>query len=118
MASILPSRRAMRLEKEPAGSAAFERGWRAALAYVLRREHLRRTVRIALVSTIDGVVAIPALRRSNRLISDDSEPDRFVVGLLRACADVVLGRIGNASRVAERSLAGTRGFPSGAQGEC
>lgn len=49
MASILPSRRDMRLEKEPAGSAAFERGWRAALAYVLRREHLRRTVRIALV---------------------------------------------------------------------
>ena len=37
------------LEKEPAGSAAFERGWRAALAYVLRREHLRRTVWIALV---------------------------------------------------------------------
>ena len=35
MASILPSRPDMRLEKEPAGSAAFERGWRAALAYVL-----------------------------------------------------------------------------------
>jgi hypothetical protein len=49
MASILPSRLGLRLEKEPAGSAAFERGWRAALAYVLRREHLRRTVRIALV---------------------------------------------------------------------
>lgn len=49
MASILPSRRDMRLEKEPAGSAAFERGWRAGLAYVLRREHLRRTVLIALV---------------------------------------------------------------------
>ncbi len=44
MASILPSRRDMRLEKEPAGSAALERGWRAPLAYVLRREHLRRTV--------------------------------------------------------------------------
>jgi hypothetical protein len=49
MASILPSRQDMWLEKEPAGSAALERGWRAALAYVLRREHLRRTVRIALV---------------------------------------------------------------------
>src|SRR5918995_2638891 len=49
MASILPSRLDMRLETEPAGSATFERGWRAALAYVLRREHLRRTVRIALV---------------------------------------------------------------------
>ena len=49
-----------------------------------------RSVYANFVSTIDGVVAIPALRRSNRLISDDSEPDRFVVGLLRACADVVL----------------------------
>jgi hypothetical protein len=39
----------MRLEKEPAGSAALERGWRAALAYLLHREHLRRTVWIALV---------------------------------------------------------------------
>ncbi len=42
----------MRLEKEPSGSAAFERGWRAALAHVLRREHLRRTARIALVAAI------------------------------------------------------------------
>ena len=49
MASIVPSRRDMRLEKEPAGSAALERGWRAALAYVLRRQHLRRTVLVALV---------------------------------------------------------------------
>ena len=49
-----------------------------------------RSVYANFVSTIDGVVAIPALRRSNRLISDDSEPDRFVLGLLRACADVVL----------------------------
>jgi hypothetical protein len=43
----------MRLEKEPAGSAALERRLaRPALAYVLRREHLRRTVRIALVVRI------------------------------------------------------------------
>jgi riboflavin biosynthesis pyrimidine reductase len=49
-----------------------------------------RSVYANFVSTIDGVVAIPALRRSNRLISDDSEPDRFVLGLLRACADAVL----------------------------
>ena len=42
------------------------------------------------VSTIDGVVAIPSLQRSNALIADESEADRFVMGLLRACADVVL----------------------------
>jgi riboflavin biosynthesis pyrimidine reductase len=49
-----------------------------------------RSVYANFVSTIDGVIAIPGFRRSNRLISDDSEPDRFVVGLLRAFADVVL----------------------------
>lgn len=44
------------------------------------------------VSTLDGVVAIPSLAGSNRLISGASSADRFVMGLLRACSDaVVLG---------------------------
>ena len=42
------------------------------------------------VATIDGVVAIPGLTQSNKLISADSEADRFVMGLLRAFADTVL----------------------------
>src|SRR5262245_6320738 len=42
------------------------------------------------VATVDGVVAIPGLPRANRVISRDSEPDRFVMGLLRAAADAVL----------------------------
>ena len=42
------------------------------------------------VQTIDGVVSIPELPRSNALIAGESEADRFVMGLLRACADVVL----------------------------
>ena len=42
------------------------------------------------VQTIDGVVAIPALERSNALVADSSEDDRFVMGLLRAFADVVV----------------------------
>jgi riboflavin biosynthesis pyrimidine reductase len=42
------------------------------------------------VSTIDGVVAIPAVPRSNALIADGSDGDRFVMGLLRALADAVL----------------------------
>jgi riboflavin biosynthesis pyrimidine reductase len=41
------------------------------------------------VETIDGVVAIPSLERSNALISA-SVADRFVMGLLRAVADAVL----------------------------
>jgi riboflavin biosynthesis pyrimidine reductase len=42
------------------------------------------------VSTIDGVVSLPGVPGSNRLIAEASEADRFVMGLLRACADVVL----------------------------
>lgn len=42
------------------------------------------------VSTVDGIVAVPGVPQSNRLIRAGSEADRFVMGLLRACADVVL----------------------------
>ena len=42
------------------------------------------------VQTMDGVVAIPGLSRSNALIADESEADRFVMALLRACADIVV----------------------------
>lgn len=42
------------------------------------------------VTSIDGVVAIPSLTQSSAIIGDRSDADRFVMGLLRACADVVL----------------------------
>jgi riboflavin biosynthesis pyrimidine reductase len=42
------------------------------------------------VATIDGVVAIPSVPQSNKLIAGGSAADRFLMGLLRACADVVL----------------------------
>jgi len=42
------------------------------------------------VESLDGVVAIPGVPRSHAVVSDDSEADRFMLALLRACADVVL----------------------------
>jgi riboflavin biosynthesis pyrimidine reductase len=42
------------------------------------------------VESLDGAVAIPGIPSSNKLIADASEPDQFVMALLRACADVVL----------------------------
>ena len=50
----------------------------------------RPSLNVNFVSTIDGIVSIPGTPRSNRIISDESDPDRFVMALLRACADVVL----------------------------
>lgn len=48
------------------------------------------TVYTNFVASLDGSVALPAIPRSNRLISDASDADRFVMGLLRAFADVVV----------------------------
>jgi len=42
------------------------------------------------VGSVDGVVALPARGESGALISGGSRADRFVMGLLRACADAVL----------------------------
>jgi riboflavin biosynthesis pyrimidine reductase len=42
------------------------------------------------VATLDGVVAIPTMRRSNEFNAGDNDADRFLMGLLRAFADVVL----------------------------
>jgi riboflavin biosynthesis pyrimidine reductase len=42
------------------------------------------------VETLDGVVAVPGLEQSNALVADSSEDDKFLMGLLRAVADVVL----------------------------
>jgi riboflavin biosynthesis pyrimidine reductase len=42
------------------------------------------------VSSLDGVVSLEGVKNSSQLISGGSEADRFVMGLLRACADAVL----------------------------
>jgi riboflavin biosynthesis pyrimidine reductase len=42
------------------------------------------------VETLDGIVAIPALDRSNALVADESDDDKHLMGILRALADVVL----------------------------
>ncbi|HYZ88675.1 MAG TPA: dihydrofolate reductase family protein [Myxococcales bacterium] len=42
------------------------------------------------VASIDGVVALRTEEESGHIISGGSEADRFVMGLLRACADAVL----------------------------
>lgn len=42
------------------------------------------------VSSLDGVVALEGQEHSSQMISGQSEADRFVMGMLRACADAVL----------------------------
>ena len=42
------------------------------------------------VETLDGVVALEDVPRSNRIVADESDTDRFVMAMLRACADAVV----------------------------
>ncbi|HKU57466.1 MAG TPA: dihydrofolate reductase family protein [Gaiellaceae bacterium] len=42
------------------------------------------------VESLDGVVAVPRLARSHAILGDESEADRFVLALVRACADAVV----------------------------
>ena len=42
------------------------------------------------VATADGVVAIPSVPQSNKLVAAGNPADRFVMGLLRACADAIV----------------------------
>ena len=49
------------------------------------------------VETVDGVVAIPAVEQSNKLIAAGNPADRFVMALLRACADAVVVGSGTAA---------------------
>jgi riboflavin biosynthesis pyrimidine reductase len=42
------------------------------------------------VASLDGVVALPGDTESGQIISGRNQADRFVMGLLRACADAVL----------------------------
>jgi len=61
------------------------------------------------VASTDGVVALPIAAESGAVISGESEPDRFVMGLLRAVADAVLIGAGTF-----RAGAGDRWLPEAA----
>jgi len=66
------------------------------------------------VATIDGVVALPEVPQSTRLISAGSRADRYVLGLLRACADVVLLGAGTLHAHPDTLWTGPHAHPSSA----
>jgi riboflavin biosynthesis pyrimidine reductase len=68
------------------------------------------------VATADGVVAIPSVPQSNRLIAAGSAADRFVMGLLRACADVVVVGSGTMLASPGGQWTASQAFPAAAEG--
>jgi len=66
------------------------------------------------VATLDGIVAIPDLPHSTRIISGASTADRFLLGLLRACADVVLLGAGTLHAHPDTVWTGQHAYPAAA----
>jgi riboflavin biosynthesis pyrimidine reductase len=66
------------------------------------------------VETIDGVTAIPSVPGSNKLVADGSEADRFVMGLLRACADAVVVGSGTFNASPKSVWSPEQAFPAAA----
>jgi riboflavin biosynthesis pyrimidine reductase len=81
---------ALELLYEEPGLPAFDLPDELAAAYAGPIGFAEPRLYANFVSTLDGVVAVPSLPSSNTLIADASEADRFVLGLLRACCDVLV----------------------------
>jgi riboflavin biosynthesis pyrimidine reductase len=75
---------------EPEGLPAFDLPASIAAMYPGTFGYVRDRVVANFVSTVDGVVAIPTLSGSNKLIAAGSAADRFVMGLLRATCDTLV----------------------------
>jgi riboflavin biosynthesis pyrimidine reductase len=83
---------------EPAGLPSFELPAALAELYPGTLGFEAPRVFANFVETIDGVVAIPSVPSSNALVAGGSEADRFVLGLLRSCADCLV--IGSGTQAA------------------
>jgi riboflavin biosynthesis pyrimidine reductase len=67
------------------------------------------------VTSLDGVVAIPEESQSSRLISGHNKADRFVMGMLRACADAVLVGAGTIRSSPRSRWTAEEAYPPAAQ---
>jgi riboflavin biosynthesis pyrimidine reductase len=68
------------------------------------------------VATIDGVVAVPSVPGSNRVIAASSVADRFVMGLLRACCDAVVIGSGTLAASPTSTWTPARAYPAAEAG--
>jgi len=75
---------------ERPGAAHFALPEALAMAYGGGLGLPARCVFANFVTSLDGIVALPGDTESGQIISGRNAADRFVMGLLRACADAVL----------------------------
>ena len=67
------------------------------------------------VESLDGVVAVPRLPRSHVVLGDDSEADRFVLALVRACSDAVVVGSGTLRASPQGTWRTDRAYPPAAE---
>jgi riboflavin biosynthesis pyrimidine reductase len=67
------------------------------------------------VESLDGVVAVPGLPRSHAVIGDESEADKFVLALVRACADAVVVGPGTLAASPKGTWRVDRAYPPAAE---
>jgi riboflavin biosynthesis pyrimidine reductase len=67
------------------------------------------------VASVDGVVALPGVLQSSHLLAAGSAADRFVMGLLRACADAVLVGAGTVSGSPRTHWTAEHAYPPAAE---
>jgi riboflavin biosynthesis pyrimidine reductase len=99
---------------EPGGLPAFALPEALAAAYGGSIGFEEPRVLANFVETIDGVVAIPSVPKSNRVIAAASEADRFVMGLLRACSDAVVIGAGTLEASPNSLWTAEQAFPAAA----
>jgi hypothetical protein len=80
----------MERAEEAADSDRAERGWRGALAYCRRREHLRRTIRIALVV---GLV-LTTINQLDVILRGDATPTTWTKCALNFVVPFVVSNLG------------------------
>jgi riboflavin biosynthesis pyrimidine reductase len=104
----------MELLFEAPGLPAFELPAELARAYGGSLGFEAPRVFANFVSTIDGVVAIPSLPSSNKIVAGESAADRFLLGLLRACCDVLVIGSGTMSASPRSVWTAEQGYPPAA----
>jgi riboflavin biosynthesis pyrimidine reductase len=100
---------------EPTGLPAFDLPPAVAALYPGSLGFAEPWVYANFVSTLDGVVAIPSIPNSNKLVADGSASDRYLLGLLRACADVLVIGSGTMKAAPNSLWTPEQAFPDAAE---
>jgi riboflavin biosynthesis pyrimidine reductase len=88
--NVAPAGQPLELLFERANVAHFELPAPLSASYGGQLGLPKQCVLANFVASLDGVVALPGDTESGQIISGRNPADRFVMGLLRACADAVL----------------------------